>query len=159
MKYYLNEVGLNRLVQDRKWMLIEGEYDHVGINTELEEASDISAHYHPKDNLPDLPDLPDLPGLSDIFYFNPRAKNFIINHEGLMCFSGIEKHPKTECLWRPTDFKEFVSIFLSLRKKRMLEAKFDKYQFDEEFLRRMGVNIVRKSWKMLPDNPFSGFKI
>jgi hypothetical protein len=138
--------------------MIEGKYNEVGDTTEIDELSDISIHSHPTD----ISKSPTLPSFNDLLLINPKGENFIFDADGLIFFSEIKKHPRTELPWRPLlylgveQLKESFRFLVSVEKHK---PEFNIDKFAETFLEKMGVNIIRKPWKMLSNNPFSGFKI
>jgi|WetSurMetagenome_2_1015567.scaffolds.fasta_scaffold06955_2 hypothetical protein len=152
---YGNEISLSR-IDRKKWILLEGTYDKVDVKQEIEDISDISAHYHAKRD-----GLPNLPSLADIFYINKRGKNFILNHEGITYFSEVKKHPLTGLPWKPSPYLgevQLIELFNLLAHEERKKPEYDAYKFAEIFLGKMGVEIIIKPWKKLPSgNPLSGF--
>lgn len=156
---YGNEIGLSRLNKDKTWKIIEGQDEReVKILPEIERISDIIAYYHPaRKNLSAI-----LPSLEDVYCVSSKVKNFIISNEGMIYYSEIIKHPKTELPWKPsiyTGLLQLKELFRSLAYQEKDKSEFDMNKFAETFLGKMGVKIIRKRWKELPNNPFSGFKI
>jgi hypothetical protein len=154
---YSNEISLNRLRQNGAWMLTEGDYESVRVLKEIDERSDISVHYHSKEN-----GRPVLPSLEDIVLAIPHGNNFIISHKGITYFSEIKNHPIAVfpgTLFKLIEVEELKQLFRTFVGKKHDGQEFNVDKCAEEFLKKMGVRIIRKPWNMLPNNPFSGFKI
>jgi hypothetical protein len=153
---YEKEVGLVRFNQTKEWKIIEGINSHrVQIPIKIDMKSDISTHSHPLA----VAGLRTLPSPDDIININPEAKNIIFDGNGLTFYSGIKRHPKTGLPWIPQSVKELKQSL----EVRYVETK-EYFAFldpdgAEKAYKRMGIEIIRKSWKELPNNPLSGFSL
>ncbi|MBF8250225.1 MAG: hypothetical protein HW400_826 [Candidatus Levybacteria bacterium] len=155
------EIAIIRLNHDSWRMLGGGTRREVLIPQKFEKASNIIAHSHL--SLPN--DSGETPALTDCF--NLKAKEFVFHSDGITYFTGINKHPITGKSWTPKDFneiKELDHLFVTTQLYRVNpDLKKDATNIPIElaygdFLRKLGVVIIQKTWQELSDkNPLSQF--
>jgi len=154
---YSNEIGLVK-IPNENWLLVDGKYDHVSIPEDLVNTAEILAHYHPFSNIPSAGDAFDVSVLN--------KKEFIICADGVIYFTGIKYHPFTGAPWKPEDRDSVVELEVQfehniindvLNPPATQRRTFEKI-YQEDFLEKMGVSVVKKTWKELPEkNPLSSF--
>lgn len=147
-----SEIGLVHLIQPESWVMIEGTRGEVRMLRKSDELIDISAHYHPSRRNAST----HLPSVLDVLNINPKGKNFVFNRDGLTYFSGFEIHPITGLPWRQQD-REKIGLIQLLYVEN---SSSKQYVSREQFLDKMGVKIVRKTWRELPnEKPLSNFSM
>lgn len=158
---YSSEIGLARLNNNEKWMMIKGRLGRFPLPAMIAKKTSIIAHTHPSSN-----SLP-LPSPEDTFFaMNLKNKEFIIHRDGITYFTGLKIHPTSGKLWTPKDdFQEIRKLDQSFVYKQIYRLNHDtedhrtyRQAYKEDVLDKMGITVIQKVWKELPENnPLSQF--